>query len=129
MNTLELFIPHKIIYILNSCNDNDKLFELKRLWISDGFGTNIESYSIGQTFKILRNYGIDILISYSDPNQKHLGKVYQATNWYYQGQLDGKICRDGFMVNGEKYHRKTILEKYGTKKEDYLKELKKVSLK
>ena len=35
MNTLELFIPHKIIYILiiifflNSCNDNDKLFELK----------------------------------------------------------------------------------------------------
>ncbi len=35
MDILELFIPHKIIYILiiifilNSCNDNDKLFELK----------------------------------------------------------------------------------------------------
>ena len=106
--------------------NKSKIYELRRLWIADGLGTNIESYSIGQSFRFLRKYGIDILISYSDPNQKHLGKVYQATNWYYQGQLDGKICRDGFMVNGEKYHRKTILEKYGTKKEDYLKELKKI---
>ena len=106
--------------------DKSKLYELRRLWVADGLGTNIESYSIGQSFKFLRKYGVDILVSYSDPAQKHQGKIYQATNWYYQGRLHGKTWEDGFIINGKKYHHKTILMKYGTKKEDYLRNLKKI---
>ncbi len=106
--------------------NKSKIYELRRLWVADGLGTNIESYSIGQSFKFLRKYGIDILVSYSDPNQKHQGKVYQATNWYYQGQLDAKIWRSGFIVKGKRYSFKNITKKYGMKKEDYLRNLKKV---
>ena len=106
--------------------DNNKLFELKRLWISDGFGTNIESYSIGQTFKILRNYGIDILISYSDPEQDHLGKIYQATNWIYQGQLNDSVHCCGYLIQGKRYHVKTVLMKYGVKEKEVEKNILKI---
>ncbi len=106
--------------------NKSKIYELRRLWIADGFGTNIESYSIGQSFKFLKKYGVDILISYSDPEQKYLGKIYQATNWYYQGQLDGKIWRSGFIIKNKKYSYKWIAKRYGTKMEDCLRNLKKV---
>ena len=65
----------------------DAVWELKRLWIEDGHGTNIESYSIAQSIKYIKqNYPkIKVLISYSDPMEKHIGLVYRATNWLYQG--------------------------------------------
>ena len=65
----------------------DEVWELKRLWIEDGHGTNIESYSIAQSIKYIKqNYPkIKVLISYSDPMEKHIGLVYRATNWLYQG--------------------------------------------
>ncbi len=103
----------------------DKLLELKRVWIADGFGTNIESYTIGQSFKLLRKYGVDILISYSDPEQKHLGKIYQATNWYYQGQLNTDENCSGYIIHGKRYHTRTVNDEYGTKEKERLKNLKK----
>ena len=109
--------------VINTLDINKyKLFELNRLWIADGFGTNIESYSIGQTFKFLKKYGIDILISYSDPEQDHLGKIYQATNWYYQGN---NICKDGYwyIIKNKKVHQKSVYDKYGTRSIPKLKEM------
>lgn len=67
--------------------ENKNVLELKRLFIHDGYGKNIESYVISQSFKWLKEYSPDIkvLISYADPEQAHDGCIYQATNWIYQG--------------------------------------------
>lgn len=65
----------------------DGVLELTRLFVFDGYGSNIESWFVGQSFEWLRTNvpRIKALISYSDPNAGHLGTVYQATNWIYQG--------------------------------------------
>jgi hypothetical protein len=67
--------------------DNKEVLELKRLWIEDGIGTNIESYVISQSIKYIKknNTEVKVLISYSDPCESHKGMIYRATNWYYQG--------------------------------------------
>jgi len=64
------------------------ILELTRLVIFDGFGSNIESYVIGQSFKWLKKNAPDIkvLLSYADPEASHAGIIYQATNWLYQGR-------------------------------------------
>ncbi len=56
------------------------VFELVRLFVFDGYGGNIESYLIGESFRWLKKNRPDIkaLISYSDPMQGHVGTVYQA---------------------------------------------------
>ena len=65
----------------------DNVLELTRLYCDDGYGSNIESFALGQSFKWLKenDKAIKVLISYADNGQKHLGGIYQATNWIYQG--------------------------------------------
>lgn len=65
----------------------EEVFELVRLWIADGYGKNIESYSISQTFKLIKKEYpyIKLILSYSDEEQGHKGIIYQATGFYYQG--------------------------------------------
>lgn len=72
---------------ISDCLQFDQVLELKRLWIEDGIGTNIESYCISQSIKYIKTYNsnIKVLISYSDPMEKHIGSIYRATNWLYQG--------------------------------------------
>jgi len=67
--------------------DRKQVLELTRLYVHDGYGSNIESWFISQTFKWLRkNFSsIEALISYADPKEGHAGTIYQATNWIYQG--------------------------------------------
>lgn len=65
----------------------DEVYELKRLWIEDGLGANIESFSIAQSINYIKNNlpTIKVLISYADPMENHSGTIYKATNWVYQG--------------------------------------------
>lgn len=65
----------------------DHILELTRLYCDDGYGSNIESYALGQSFKWIKenDKNIKLLISYADNGQEHLGKIYQATNWRYEG--------------------------------------------
>ena len=53
------------------------ILELTRLFIHDGYGKNIESFSISQSFKWLKQNAKDIkvLISYADPTVKHNGSI------------------------------------------------------
>jgi len=65
--------------------------ELLRVWIEDGrvedgFGQNLESFSIAQSFKILQNTTPEktVVVSYADPAAGHTGKIYQALGGLYQ---------------------------------------------
>ena len=100
--------------------EHDKVLELTRLWIADGYGTNIESWAIGQSFKWLRKNYIDILISYADPLAGHVGSIYQATNWIYQGNNTMLIKGYWFYINGQKMHPRSVVAKYGSIKDNIL---------
>ena len=60
---------------------------MTRLYVDDGYGSNIESNALAKTFKWIKDNdkNIKVLLSYADNAQEHLGGIYQATNWIYQG--------------------------------------------
>ena len=70
---------------------DEDVLELKRLWIEDGYGKNIESYCIAQTLKMLKKDSpqTKVVISYADPGANHKGIIYRASNWLYQGNEIG----------------------------------------
>ena len=72
---------------------DDDVLELKRLWIEDDYGKNIES----QTLKMLKKDSTKtkVVVSYADRNANHKGIIYRATNWLYQGFDIGR--GDAFM--------------------------------
>ena len=55
-------------------------------------------------------------MSYADPKEGHLGGIYQATNWLYQGDkiryCDSWLFR--LEENGDWIHPRTIFAQYGT---------------
>ena len=98
--------------------DRTEVLELVRLFVFDGYGSNIESWFLGHTFNWLRENvpHIKALISYSDPKEGHCCTIYQATNWLYQG--DSLRYNDSwsfkFSEDGEWQHGRTIFPTYGT---------------
>ena len=105
----------------------ENVYELVRLFIYDGYGDNIESYLIGQGFKWLKENQphIKALISYADPQEGHVGTIYQATNWIYQGNRirpnDSWLFK--WEEEGEWQHGRTIFPYYGTNNIEKLRNL------
>jgi len=103
--------------ISEELNPSDVL-ELTRLFIHDGYGKNAESFFISQSIKWLKenDKSIKALMSYADPKEGHLGGIYQATNWLYQGDkiryCDSHLFR--LEEGGEWIHPRTIFAQYGT---------------
>jgi hypothetical protein len=80
--------------------------ELTRLWVCDSVPRNGESFLIGRT---LGRSGKEIVVSYAEIQQGHIGVVYQATNWIYTG-LSAK--RTNWVVEGLDRHCQTLADKY-----------------
>ena len=83
--------------------------ELTRLWICDSVPKNGESFLIGRTLKLS---GKEIIVSFAEIDQGHVGTVYQATNWIYTG-LSAK--RTNWTIKGIDKHCQTIADKYTSK--------------
>ena len=100
------------------CGDKEKnnVIELTRLWIKDGTPKNTESFLIGNT---IGKVDKEILVSFADSSENHLGIVYQATNWIYTGLnapgtqrfLDGKPIT--FQAYKDRQDVKKLKEIYG----------------
>jgi hypothetical protein len=106
----------------------DNILELTRLYIDDGYGSNIESYALSQTFNWLRenDKNIKVLISYSDNGMGHLGGIYQATNWLYQGNSSDIALMPNWSISLFKdpykwIHSRTVSSKWGSNNLDHLK--------
>ena len=118
--------------VLGSIFKNDlelttkNILELTRLVIYDDYGKNIESFVISQSFKWLKKNApnIKVLISYADPEQNHTGKIYQATNWLYQGCGDIQMAPTFSLKieeDGEWIHSRTVYSMYGSSNAEHLK--------
>lgn len=89
--------------------EKNNVIELTRLWIEDGTPKNTESYLIGNTLRLVNK---EIIVSYAEIEQGHVGTVYQATNWIYTG-LSAK--RTNWTVEGIDNHCQTLADKYTAK--------------
>lgn len=101
------------------CGEDEQhnIYELNRLWVSDDVPKNGESYLISNTIKKLDK---EIIVSFADTSQGHVGYVYQATNFLYCG-LSAKF-KDPKVRGLENMHHATyahgmtmkqVIEKYG----------------
>ena len=106
--------------------DRTEVYELTRLYVHDDYGSNIESWFISQSFKWLKKNQphIKALISYASPMEGHVGTIYQATNWIYQGNSirpnDGWLFK--FTENGDWQHGRTIFPYYKTNDPEKIRE-------
>lgn len=112
-------VPPSSTLLRGICGDEESknVYELNRLWVADDMPKNTESFFIAQTFKDLDR---EIIVSYADSAQEHIGYVYQATNWIYTG-TSAKF-KDPMVKGLEHQHhatyahgmnKKQLLEKYG----------------
>jgi hypothetical protein len=51
------------------------------------------------------NPGLRLVVSYADPEQGHVGGIYQATNWIYTGTT---LPQRLYLINGRLYHARAI---------------------
>ena len=102
-----------------------EVLELTRLWISDSEGKNTESWFLGQTFTWLKQHAnqIKVLLSYVDPSFGHIGTIYKASNWLYQGSDIRTADYFMYKVGDECYHPRTMFSKYKSNDMKVLKEL------
>jgi len=82
------------------------VIELNRLVLKNN-NKNEASFLVGNSFKLLPKN--TIIVSYADISQKHVGYVYQATNFIYTG-LSAK--RTEWQMIGVNKHSFTICETY-----------------
>ena len=82
------------------------VLELNRLVLKDN-KKNEASILIGASLKLLPKPRI--IVSYADTEQKHIGVVYQATNFIYTGLSDK---RKEWRLKGSNIHSKTVCETY-----------------
>lgn len=105
----------------------NEVFELTRLFIFDGYGRNIESYSLCESLKLLKHDfpHIKAIITYADGEQGHKGTIYQACNFHYQGNSSLALMPN-FSVSlvGPPFkwtHSRTVSSTYGSHNVDILK--------
>lgn len=93
------------------------VYELNRLWVDDRVPKNGESYLIANTMRLLDR---EIIVSFADSSQKHVGIIYQAANFLYTG-LSAKF-KDPKVIGKENMHHATyangltnaqVIEKFG----------------
>lgn len=101
-------------------NENECL-ELLRLFSYDSCPKNIESWSISNSVKKLKTDcpDVKVLVSYADTGAGHIGYIYQASSWLYVGTSSSE---HKIFIDGERQHRRSMYDKYGTSSLKVLKE-------
>ncbi|MFC1947963.1 DNA methyltransferase [Chloroflexota bacterium] len=91
----------------------DECLTLTRLWLSNDLPSNSESKVIGICLRALKkNTNIKFLVSYADPTERHLGTIYQATNWLYTGYSEAMPKFD--LGDGVIHHSRSLSHAFGS---------------
>jgi hypothetical protein len=81
----------------------------------------VSSAVVSMSLKLLKKDAplVDLVVSYSDLDQGHLGVLYQATNWVYSGCVE-QNNKSYAILKGKKVHPRSIGSKYGTRAIEWL---------
>tara|TARA_R100000149_G_C5827684_1_gene104470 strand:+ start:126 stop:749 length:624 start_codon:yes stop_codon:yes gene_type:complete len=100
---------------------HSEVVELMRFWVSQSQGKNSESKILSLMIKRLKShYNYKVLVTYADPYANHVGTIYQATNFLYQGTKTMKGNNFLHCINNERLHQRSCVHKYGTTRKDVL---------
>lgn len=73
------------------------------------------SKAMAISLKILPKYLplVKLVVSYADIDEGHKGTIYQATNWFFEGECEhGAVS--SYIIKGKKIHRRSIFSMIGT---------------
>lgn len=91
--------------------DKTKYLEMQRLWISDDYGHNTESYVLAKAIKKLaKDYDLELIMTYAGGCKDDCGIVYQASGWLYFG---AKKCDDFYYTEKGEYKNIAAARKFG----------------
>lgn len=80
--------------------------ELVRIALKAHKSTVSKMISIAVKMLKKKDIGLRLIVSFADTNQKHLGKIYQASNWIYSGKTDRSyVYLDEY---GKEWHTRAI---------------------
>jgi hypothetical protein len=87
--------PYQAKYLARTTGfliSNDNLMELKRLARSEPRRDPLQlTQFLATCFRLLKQKGVRYIISFSDPEWKHTGKIYQAANFKHIGQTQEEM--------------------------------------
>ncbi len=114
----------------------NKYIEFSRMFIYDFLGKNSESWFIGKCIKNLKNKfpKYDGIVTWSDSNKGHIGTIYLASNFIYDGESrkvkkfkgkDKKViyqrtAKKGDIEIGEDLPKKRFIYYFNSKKRELL---------
>jgi len=81
----------------------DKVLELNRLCIEESDAKNLASFFVGRCLTFFRV--ANIIVSYADTSQGHVGYVYQACNFLYTGLSAKRTDRQPIGYKGNAHSR------------------------
>lgn len=117
-------VGRRVVKSISPLLENGEVLEITRVFIFDGYGCNIESFSISQCIKWIKknDTNIKVIITYADPEQGHTGIIYQSLNFLYQGNKMMLVKGWWFNFDGDSkwYHPRTVVGMYGSLKKKVL---------
>lgn len=89
--------------------DQTETCELTRVALADHETPVTRIMSISRKLLTRKCGGLRLVISFADPEQDHIGTIYQADNWYYLGKSDSS--KKYRAPNGKVYHSRQVSKK------------------
>ena len=89
-----------------------EVVELVRVALTDHSSPVSRIVRIALSMLKRQSPGLRVVVSFADPEQDHIGVIYQAGNWAYLGRPDR--ARRHMVVLGKREHSRTIGARYGT---------------
>lgn len=68
------------------------------------------SKALAISLKLIRKYNplLQLVVSYADCDQDHIGTIYQATNWIYEGLMEQNGGTPKYLLSGKVVHGRTV---------------------
>ncbi|RKZ95344.1 MAG: hypothetical protein DRQ40_03910 [Gammaproteobacteria bacterium] len=78
-----------------------EIIEMQRLWISDDYGHNSESYVLAKIMKLIKQKTrLKVVFTHAGGCKNDCGIVYQASSWLYFGR---EKCNDFYLTAAGEY--------------------------
>lgn len=100
----------KVVRVLGETLPRDQYIEMQRMWISDAYGHNSESFFLSRTLRQLKSIGVRLVITHAGGCKNDCGIVYQASNWLYFGS---EPCSDFFFTDTGEYKNIIAAMRFG----------------
>ena len=79
--------------------------ELVRVALANHISPTTQIIAIAIRKLKTQNPNLRLIVSFADPEQNHVGAIYQAGNWFFAGQSQAS---DEYIVNGKRWHGRAL---------------------